>query len=109
MAEMNDYISEGFPGFIESKFWTDKVKDDIKDEISQFNRDGDKVDFLTNIIEYCEGLKHHITSEKEYVIWDLRKDGEDVRYSSRLKAEKKLEWLINNGKHVHYKIKIKYK
>lgn len=103
---MSDY--ETFPGhsFKEEKFWTGKIKSNILDELSEFDKKN-KIEFLDNIINYCQNLKSDLTTEWEYLIYDNWNDVPYKTYSNKSDAEEKLEELIygNNSDHVHWEIK----
>jgi hypothetical protein len=92
--------------FIQQKFWTIGVKEDIKNKISDLDK-RNKIDFLNDIINYCQNLKTDLTTKWEYLIYDNRNDVPYKTYSNKAIAEEKLEELIygNKSEHIHWEIK----
>jgi hypothetical protein len=98
-----------FENFTPVKFWTKGVTDNIKGEIDELSYERDKIEFLSDVIKYCEKLKNHITTPKEYYIWDdWNKKICDV-FSDRDDADDKCDWLIDNGDHSHYVVRVRHK
>ena len=103
---MSDY--EIFPGrsFRKEKFWTGKIKSNIIDELSEFDKKN-KIEFIDDIINFCQKVKSDLTTEWEYLIYDKRNGVPYKTYSNKEEAEEELDELIygNNSDHVHWGIK----
>jgi hypothetical protein len=98
-----------FENFTPVKFWVKGVTDNIKGEIDELSYESDKIEFLSDVINYCEKLKNHITTPKEYYIWDDWNKKICGVFSGRDDADDKCDWLIYNGDHSKYVVKVRYK
>lgn len=103
-------MSDIFENFRDGNFWVNGITEEILDEVDSFHQMKDKVEFIDDIIKFCNKLKFDLTNDKEYIVWDNRKKVEFKVFETEGEAEDEVDRLIHaKDGHVHWSIKKRYK